>query len=44
MTGGTPNTKNKSYYKDGKIPWLVSGDVNKDIVNHCGGENHRIRI
>jgi type I restriction enzyme, S subunit len=37
MTGGTPKTKNKSYYKDGKIPWLVSGDVNKGIINDCEG-------
>ncbi|MDA9974958.1 restriction endonuclease subunit S, partial [Candidatus Pelagibacter sp.] len=37
MTGGTPNTKNKSYYTGGKIPWLVSGDVNKNIINDCVG-------
>ena len=37
MTGGTPNTKNKSYYNDGKIPWLVSGDVNKNVINDCEG-------
>jgi len=37
MTGGTPNTKNKSYYKDGNIPWLVSGDVNKSVISNCEG-------
>ena len=37
MTGGTPNTKNQSYYIGGKIPWLVSGDVNKNIINDCEG-------
>lgn len=37
MTGGTPNTKNKSYYENGNIPWLVSGDVNKGVVYDCPG-------
>jgi type I restriction enzyme, S subunit len=37
MTGGTPNTKNKTYFKNGKIPWLVSGDINKGIIYDCDG-------
>lgn len=37
MTGGTPKKNNKSYYHNGKIPWLVSGDVNKGIINDCEG-------
>ena len=32
VTGGTPSTKNKSYWKGGTIPWLNSGELNQDIV------------
>ena len=37
MTGGTPSTKEKKYYQNGNIPWLVSGDINLDIINDCKG-------
>ncbi len=32
-SGGTPSSKNESYYKDGTIPWLTSGEVNKGIIS-----------
>ena len=31
-SGGTPKRTNKDYY-DGKIPWLVIGDLNDGLVN-----------
>ena len=37
MTGGTPSTKEKKYYQNGNIPWLVSGDINLDLINDCKG-------
>jgi len=37
MTGGTPSKKEKKYYQNGNIPWLVSGDINLDIINDCKG-------
>jgi type I restriction enzyme S subunit len=49
--GGTPLKSRKEYYKDGKIPWLMSGEVcKKDIftsVNHitnAGVENSSAKI
>lgn len=36
-TGGTPSTKCEEYWKDGRIPWMVSGDVNKGIINSVDG-------
>lgn len=32
ITGGTPSTKNKSYWDGGTIPWLNSGELNQDII------------
>lgn len=37
VTGGTPNTKNENYYKNGTIKWLVSGDIHKKIIYDCSG-------
>ena len=37
MTGGTPSTKEKKYYQNGNIPWLVSGDIHLDIISDCNG-------
>ncbi len=38
MTGGTPSRTKKEYFDNGKINWLVSGDVNmKEIIN-CEGK------
>lgn len=31
ITGGTPSTKNKNYWK-GDIPWMPSGDINKKYI------------
>ena len=31
-TGGTPNKQNLSFWKDGTISWMTSGEVNKKIV------------
>lgn len=37
MTGGTPNSSTPSYYLDGTIPWLVSGDIHNDEIFDCEG-------
>jgi len=31
-SGGTPMSSNKSYYENGTIPWLNSGEVNQGII------------
>jgi type I restriction enzyme M protein len=36
-TGGTPSSSNKTYYENGKIPWLVSGDIHKGEIFDCEG-------
>ena len=33
LSGTTPNKKNRDYYKNGTIPWLLTGDLNDDLVN-----------
>ena len=38
MTGGTPSKNNDEYWSDGNIPWMVSGDVNKGIINEVDGK------
>lgn len=35
MTGGTPKSTEESYYKNGTIKWLVSGDIHKAIIKDC---------
>ena len=37
MTGGTPRTSIKEYYKNGTIPWLVSGDIHNNEIFDCEG-------
>jgi len=37
MTGGTPTSTIKEYYENGKIPWLVSGDIHKEQIYDCDG-------
>jgi type I restriction enzyme S subunit len=37
MTGGTPSTTKKEYYHNGKIKWLVSGDINQREIFDCEG-------
>jgi len=32
VTGGTPSTKNKRYWENGDIPWLLSGVIHKKRV------------
>ncbi len=32
ISGGTPLKSKSEYYKDGKIPWLKSGEVNQGLV------------
>lgn len=34
-TGGTPSKSKPEYYKNGNIPWLVSGDINRIEINEC---------
>ncbi|MGI9572261.1 MAG: restriction endonuclease subunit S [Candidatus Actinomarinaceae bacterium] len=31
-TGGTPSKKNKDYFNNGNIPWLLSGDVHQENI------------
>jgi len=31
-TGGTPSRKNKDYFNNGSIPWLVSGDIHQENI------------
>ncbi|MDP3007467.1 MAG: restriction endonuclease subunit S [Methylococcales bacterium] len=31
-SGGTPDKNNKSYWENGSIPWIASGEVNQDII------------
>lgn len=38
MTGGTPSKNNDEYWSDGNIPWMVSGDINKGIINEVDGK------
>ena len=33
QSGTTPSKSNSSYYKDGTIPWLNTGDLNDGIIN-----------
>jgi len=33
-TGGTPSTKIKEYWEKGNIPWMVSGDIHKEVVRN----------
>jgi type I restriction enzyme M protein len=35
MTGGTPTSTVTAYYEGGTIPWLVSGDIHKQIIYDC---------
>lgn len=35
MTGGTPTSTILEYYKNGTIPWLVSGDIHKKLIFDC---------
>ena len=32
QSGTTPNKKNLDYYKNGTIPWLLTGDLNEGLV------------
>jgi type I restriction enzyme, S subunit len=36
QTGATPSTQRKEYF-DGNIRWLVSGDINRGIIEECEG-------
>jgi len=38
MTGGTPKRKNKEYFENGEINWLVSGDIHKKEIFECEGK------
>ena len=37
MTGGTPSRNKKEYFENGKVRWLVSGDVNLEEIFDCEG-------
>ena len=32
-TGGTPSKKNKDYFDNGNIPWLLSGDIHQENIS-----------
>ena len=36
-TGGTPKRSESEYYENGKIKWLVSGDIHKKEIDDCEG-------
>lgn len=36
-TGGTPKRSEPAYFKDGRIKWLVSGDINRGQITDCEG-------
>jgi len=36
-TGGTPSRSKKEYFDNGKIKWLVSGDIHKKEIHDCEG-------
>lgn len=33
-SGGTPDRNNKDYW-NGTIPWVSTGEVNFNTINHC---------
>ena len=33
-SGSTPNRKNIDFYKNGTIPWLLTGDLNDGIIKN----------
>jgi type I restriction enzyme M protein len=35
MTGGTPTSTVAEYYENGRVPWLVSGDIHKFEIRDC---------
>lgn len=37
MTGGTPSRSKPEYFRNGKIRWLVSGDIHKTEIYDCEG-------
>ncbi|MEK7549897.1 MAG: restriction endonuclease subunit S [Patescibacteria group bacterium] len=37
MTGGTPSRGHLEYFQNGKIKWLVSGDIHKKEIFDCEG-------
>jgi len=43
-TGGTPSTKNRKYYDNGTIKWLVSGDINQGEIFDCEGRITELAI
>ncbi len=36
-TGGTPKSSVTDYFKNGTVPWLVSGDIHKMNIQDCEG-------
>ena len=37
FTGGTPSKQKSEYFNNGKIKWLVSGDINQREIFECEG-------
>ncbi len=35
VTGGTPKSTVTEYYKNGTVPWLVSGDIHQEEIRDC---------
>jgi type I restriction enzyme S subunit len=51
VTGGTPRTEVRKYYKEGRIRWMKSGDINtkpiyevKNRITQLGLENSNARL
>lgn len=38
VSGGTPSSKKREYYEGGTIPWLTSGEINRNQIFYT--ENH----
>lgn len=36
IAGATPSTKDSSYWENGTIPWMSSGEVHQGVVTHTG--------
>jgi type I restriction enzyme S subunit len=44
MTGGTPSRSKPEYFIDGKIKWLVSGDIHSKYSFKPVRKNYRTRL
>jgi len=43
VLGGTPSTQNSMYWND-EVPWMVSGDVHKNIITEVSGRISKLGL